>query len=72
MMTSVTEPKGTPCAGCPWTSKDQRDKDALTDEVRSAAARGVWFCCHVNLGTCHGAARYGASKAAQTNEGGRT
>ena len=44
-----------PCADCPWSAKGQPD---LNDELRAAAARGAWFCCHVHLGTCWGAARY--------------
>jgi len=47
-----------PCAACPWLSKDARDREAVeTPEVRSALAAGQWFCCHVNMGTCHGAER---------------
>jgi len=53
---------GLPCAACPWTSKHASDKAALTPEVRAAALAGSWFCCHVNLGTCHGAARYSKAK----------
>lgn len=53
-----------PCADCPWTSRDQRDVDALTPEIREKAVEGRWFCCHVNLGTCFGAERYGSAKRA--------
>ena len=58
-----------PCAGCPWTSREERDKAALTEEVKAAARGGQWFCCHVNMGTCHGAARYGSSGRAKAEEG---
>jgi hypothetical protein len=54
-----------PCNACPWTSKEQRDKEALTDEVKKAAASGAWFCCHVHMGTCYGAQRYAGSKPAE-------
>lgn len=27
----------------------------ITTEVRLAAERGDWFCCHVHMGTCSGA-----------------
>lgn len=54
---------GDPCKNCPWTSSDPRDRDALTPEIRKAAEDGSWFCCHVNLGTCHGVARYAAARA---------
>lgn len=50
-----------PCEKCPWTLKGQPD---ITDELRQAAARGDWFCCHVNMGDCHGAARFAQSGAA--------
>lgn len=48
-----------PCASCPWTAKGQPD---LTPVIREAAARGAWFCCHVHMGTCYGAKRYGDAK----------
>lgn len=45
-----------PCAACPWMSRDPRDVAAVSDETTQDAMRaGTWFCCHVNLGTCHGA-----------------
>ena len=48
-----------PCAKCPWTSKDPEVKALMEKhKVHEAAAKGAWFCCHVNMGTCHGAARY--------------
>jgi len=53
-----------PCDGCPWASAADRDRAALTDEVKAAAARGDWFCCHVNMGTCWGSVRYAKSGAA--------
>lgn len=53
-----------PCAECPWTSTAERDRAALTDEIKQAAANGTWFCCHVNAGTCYGAQRFAASRAA--------
>lgn len=51
-----------PCGECPWISKDLRDIEALTPTVRAAAARGDWFCCHVNAGTCWGAVRIGGAR----------
>ncbi len=51
-----------PCEECPWTSKAQRDKDALTPEVRAAVKAGGWLPCHVYLGTCFGAERYAKAK----------
>jgi hypothetical protein len=51
-----------PCESCPWTTKGQPD---LTPAIRQAAVRGAWFCCHVHLGTCYGAKRYGAAKQAK-------
>jgi hypothetical protein len=56
-----------PCQKCPWTSKDQRDKDSITSDIRQAAVDGLWFCCHVNMGTCYGAQRYG--EAVRKKEG---
>lgn len=53
----------TPCAACPWTAKGQPD---LTEPVREAAVDGQWFCCHVHMGECSGAARYGAAKRQST------
>lgn len=50
-----------PCEQCPWLSKDERDRNALTPEVRDAAKRGAWFCCHVRMGTCYGAVKFGAA-----------
>jgi len=41
-----------PCEQCPWTIKGQPD---ITSTMRSANDKGEWFCCHVNMGTCHGA-----------------
>jgi hypothetical protein len=55
---------GKPRNGCPWTSRAERDKAALSDNLKRAAARGDWFCCHVRLGTCHGAKLYGVSREA--------
>lgn len=54
--------KGAPCADCPWTSGLRRDVLALTEDVKQSAIDGKWFCCHVNLGTCHGARRFGNAK----------
>lgn len=46
----------TPCGACPWVSRDERDKAAVSDPATQAAMQaGRWFCCHVNMGTCHGA-----------------
>lgn len=45
-----------PCHDCPWTKKGQPDLD---DALRARAESGVWFCCHVRLGTCIGAENYG-------------
>jgi hypothetical protein len=50
-----------PCKACPWTEKGQ---PLITDELRECAKQGQWFCCHVNMGTCHGAERFGESKRA--------
>ncbi len=48
--------EGTPCGPCPWVSTDQRDKDTIeATGARAAMEQGKWFCCHVNMGTCHGA-----------------
>lgn len=55
-----------PCSSCPWTQKDQPD---LTDELRACAERGAWFCCHVHLGTCHGAERYATAKEKRHESG---
>lgn len=45
-----------PCDACPWVSQSPRDKAAtLSPEMQEALAAGAWFCCHVNMGTCHGA-----------------
>jgi hypothetical protein len=50
-------PDEKPCAACPWTSKDQRDIDAINEPATKAAMEsGMWFACHVNMGTCYGAA----------------
>ena len=49
-----------PCEACPWMKPKQPD---ITPEVRAAAVRGDWFCCHVNMGTCHGAAKMQSEKA---------
>lgn len=51
--------ESTPCVKCPWIAKGQPD---LTPEVRQAAVDGKWFCCHVHMGTCFGAQRYGDAK----------
>lgn len=50
-----------PCSACPWIQKGQPD---ITPELRQLAQAGTWFCCHVNMGTCHGAAKQHASEAA--------
>lgn len=55
-----TSSNGVPCGACPWVQKGQPD---ITSDVRAAAERGQWFCCHVHLGTCHGARRYSETKA---------
>lgn len=45
-----------PCAACPWVSTDARDRAAVEKpETQAAMQAGTWFCCHVNMGTCHGA-----------------
>ena len=41
-----------PCKQCPWIQKGQPD---ITPELQKTNNEGQWFCCHVNLGTCHGA-----------------
>lgn len=51
--TASNPERASPCAACPWMQKGQPD---ITPEVREAAEAGAWFCCHVHLGTCHGAA----------------
>jgi hypothetical protein len=38
----------------------------IDENIKSAAREGQWFCCHVNLGTCHGAAKYGRQQERQT------
>lgn len=46
-----------PCGACPWVSQDPRDKEAINAPgTQEAMKAGTWFCCHVNMGTCHGAA----------------
>lgn len=55
----------TACSECPWTSAAERDRAALTDKLKATAANGMWFCCHVNMGTCYGAQRFAASRAAE-------
>jgi ribonuclease HI len=47
--------KPKPCTVCPWIQKGQPD---ITEELKSLAKSGEWFCCHKNLGTCIGAANY--------------
>lgn len=45
-----------PCDACPWVSQDSRDQAAVADPAtRASMEAGNWFCCHVNMGTCHGA-----------------
>lgn len=45
-----------PCDACPWVSRDERDVLAVADPAtRQAMEEGRWFCCHINMGTCHGA-----------------
>lgn len=41
-----------PCAKCPWTQPGRPD---ISPEIEAAAKAGLWFCCHVNMGTCFGA-----------------
>ena len=41
-----------PCEHCPWVEKGQPQ---IMPEVRQAAERGDWFCCHVHMGMCTGA-----------------
>lgn len=52
-MTANTGKGEKPCVACPWTKKGRPD---ITPDVFRAAEGGTWFCCHVNLGTCWGAA----------------
>lgn len=47
--------KNKPCKECPWI---QKGVPLATDQVKEACKNGKWFCCHVNLGTCHGAVNY--------------
>lgn len=50
-------PAPKPCSACPWVSRDPRDKAAVSAPAAQEAMKsGRWFCCHVDLGTCHGAA----------------
>lgn len=45
-----------PCSACPWVSTSPRDREAVADDATQEAMKaGKWFCCHVNMGTCHGA-----------------
>jgi len=53
---------GKPCAACPWVP-GRPLSDALTDVEREAAKAGGWFCCHVDLNTCRGAANYAEREA---------
>lgn len=43
-----------PCDACPWVP-GRPLSDEIKPEHEEALARGEWFCCHVNMGTCHGA-----------------
>jgi hypothetical protein len=66
MKVDLTE-QGKPCAQCPWTSSDPRDKSAIdAHKARAAAEAGQWFCCHVNLGTCYGALAVSKRAAKET------
>ena len=47
--------EGQMCKACPW-----HEAKTLPVPVKSAAIRGDWFCCHVHMGTCFGAALWGA------------
>lgn len=48
--------EGRPCSACPWVSRDKDYRAAVSDPAtRAAMESGQWFCCHVNMGTCHGA-----------------
>lgn len=49
-----------PCAHCPWTDAAQ-DVDAIVPGASASAKAGDWFCCHVHMGTCWGAVRFGAA-----------
>jgi hypothetical protein len=45
------------CAACPWIQKHpDKDVQAMKKQALPSLKAGQWFCCHVNLGTCHGAA----------------
>lgn len=59
---SAESTRPTPCKACPWVEKGQ---PLITDELRACARRGEWFCCHVNLGTCFGAERFGDAERAK-------
>jgi hypothetical protein len=37
---------------------DPKGQPDITEELKSLAKSGEWFCCHKNLGTCIGAANY--------------
>ncbi len=59
---ACSKPK--PCSACPWVSKDPRDIEITSrPEMDAAMKAGKWFCCHVNMGTCHGAALRRAAHA---------
>ena len=51
--------KQRPCGNCPWTQKGQ---PLITEVQRKANVGDAWFCCHVNMGTCHGAENVKQSK----------
>lgn len=53
-----------PCDKCPWL----HEPGVLTPEVRAAAERGDWFCCHVRMGTCAGAAAVSKKQERMRNE----
>lgn len=52
----VSKPRYHPCDKCPWVKRGQPD---LTPAIKQASVDGQWFCCHINMGTCIGAANYG-------------
>lgn len=43
------------CDKCPWFSGEERDKKAITTQLKLAAISGQFFCCHVRMGRCYGA-----------------
>lgn len=45
-----------PCDQCPWIKGSKLHEESKDPALQEAMQAGRWFCCHVHLGTCHGAA----------------